>query len=187
MYFLIDHAVYKIKQWILGKGILEYSLSALVSHRRISLCIGKPPYQELKSSHSLHWTYHLVWEYPSLFQAQRTLYFLSLLKACALYSTWPTPRLYLSSEGRVWVFPLQHKRGACKQITLESATRRDLLAVRDQQTLLKMIFFLVFFRAAPAAHGGSQARGRIGAAAADLHHSHSNTRSGPHLQSTPHL
>lgn len=100
MCFLIDHAVYKIKQWILGKGILEYSLSALVSHRRISLCIGKPPYQELKSSHSLHWTYHLVWEYPSLFQAQRTLYFLSLLKACALYSTWPTLRLYLSSEGR---------------------------------------------------------------------------------------
>ena len=40
-------------------------------------------------------------------------------------------------------------------------------------------FFLsfFFFRAAPAAHGGSQARGRIGAAAASLHHSHSHTGS----------
>ena len=31
-----------------------------------------------------------------------------------------------------------------------------------------------FFRAAPVAYGGCQARGRIGAAAAGLHHSHSN-------------
>ena len=37
------------------------------------------------------------------------------------------------------------------------------------------------------AQGNSQARGRIGAAAAGLHHSHSNTRSEPHLQSTPQL
>ena len=42
--------------------------------------------------------------------------------------------------GEGWVFPLQHKSGACKQITLVSATRRDLLAMRDQQTLLKIIF-----------------------------------------------
>ena len=33
------------------------------------------------------------------------------------------------------------------------------------------------FRAAPVAHGGSQARGGIGAVAAGLHHSHSNARS----------
>ena len=31
-----------------------------------------------------------------------------------------------------------------------------------------------FFRATPAAHRGSQARGLIGATAASLHHSHSN-------------
>ena len=34
---------------------------------------------------------------------------------------------------------------------------------------------------------GSQARGPIGAAAAGLHHSHSNTRSKPHLRPTPQL
>ena len=41
---------------------------------------------------------------------------------------------------------------------------------------------------APAAYGGSQARGRIGAVAAGLRQSHSsNTRSEPSLQPTPQL
>ena len=40
---------------------------------------------------------------------------------------------------------------------------------------------IFFFRAVPQAHGGSQARGQIEAVAASLHHSHSNTRSEPHL------
>jgi len=35
--------------------------------------------------------------------------------------------------------------------------------------------------------GGSQARGLIRAAAAGLHHSHSNEGSEPHLQPTPKL
>ena len=42
-------------------------------------------------------------------------------------------------------------------------------------------FWFWFFTAAPGAYGSSQARGRIGAAPASLHHSHSNTRSKPHL------
>ena len=36
--------------------------------------------------------------------------------------------------------------------------------------------FFGLFRAAPAAYGSSQARGRVGATAAGLHHSHSNAR-----------
>ena len=41
------------------------------------------------------------------------------------------------------------------------------------------VCFLAFclFRAAPAAYGGSQARGGIGATAASLHHSHNNASS----------
>ena len=39
----------------------------------------------------------------------------------------------------------------------------------------------------PAAHGGSQARGQTEAAAAGLHHSHSNVGSKLHLQLTPQL
>ena len=38
----------------------------------------------------------------------------------------------------------------------------------------------LLFRATPAVYGGSQARGQIGAAAAGLHHSHSNTGSLAH-------
>ena len=41
-----------------------------------------------------------------------------------------------------------------------------------------------FFRAIPAAYGGFQARGQIGAAAASLGHGHSNTISELHLQPT---
>ena len=55
-----------------------------------------------------------------------------------------------------------------------------------------MVFLFLFsvfchFRATLAAHGGSQARGRIGAAASGLHHSHSNVGSEPRLQPTAQL
>ena len=42
-------------------------------------------------------------------------------------------------------------------------------------------------RAAPAAYGGSQPRGRIGAVATGLRQSHSNVGSEPRLQPTPQL
>ena len=48
------------------------------------------------------------------------------------------------------------------------------------------LFFLLFM-VVSVAYGSSQARGRIGAAAADLHHSHSKTGSEPHLQPTSQL
>ena len=41
-------------------------------------------------------------------------------------------------------------------------------------------FFFLLFRATPTAYGSSQARGRIGAVAAGLCHSHSNTGSLTH-------
>ena len=46
-------------------------------------------------------------------------------------------------------------------------------------------FFCFVFLGPCVACGSSQARGRIGAAAAGLHHSHSNVGSEPHLQCTP--
>ena len=47
--------------------------------------------------------------------------------------------------------------------------------------------FLIFglFRAVLVVYVSSQARGPIGATAAGLHHSHSNTGSDPHLRPTP--
>ena len=48
-------------------------------------------------------------------------------------------------------------------------------------------FYFLLFRAAPAAYGGSQARGRMGAAATGLHHSHSHSGSKLRLRPTPQL
>ena len=56
--------------------------------------------------------------------------------------------------------------------------------------VLFFVFFVVVVAiswAAPAAYGGSQARGRIGAVATGLRQSHSNTGSEPRLQPTPQL
>ena len=57
-------------------------------------------------------------------------------------------------------------------------------------TILLFIYLFIFCLfaiswASPMAYGVSQARGRIGAVADGLHHSHSNTRSEPRLQPTP--
>ena len=58
--------------------------------------------------------------------------------------------------------------------------------------LLRLLFFVSFlfffaFRAILMVYGSSQASGRIGAAAAGLHHSHSNARSKLCLWATPQL
>ena len=45
----------------------------------------------------------------------------------------------------------------------------------------------MFLRATEVAYGSSQARGQIGAIAADLHRSHGNMGSKTHLVSTPQL
>ena len=52
---------------------------------------------------------------------------------------------------------------------------------------LSYLFIFCFFRAAPVAYEGSQARGRIQAVADNLQHSHSNVGSKPYLRLTPQL
>ena len=47
--------------------------------------------------------------------------------------------------------------------------------------LLVCLSVCLFYRDVPMAHGRSQAKGQIGATAAHLHHSHSNTGSEPRL------
>ena len=53
--------------------------------------------------------------------------------------------------------------------------------------ILLYLFILSFclLRAASVAYGGSPVRGQIGAVAAGLRQSHSNAKSGLHLQPTP--
>ena len=52
---------------------------------------------------------------------------------------------------------------------------------------LFLLFFFLLFSAVPRAYESSQTRGQFGAAAAGLHHSHSNSRSEPTLRPIPQL
>ena len=61
------------------------------------------------------------------------------------------------------------------------------LSHRHVITTSSFIFIFFLFRAAPATYGDSQAKGQIGAIAAGLHHSHSDTGSELHLRPTPQL
>ena len=58
--------------------------------------------------------------------------------------------------------------------------------IGTQDTIILFCFisfyFILLFRAVPEAYESSQARGQKGAAAACLHHSHSDTRSKPRLR-----
>ena len=69
-------------------------------------------------------------------------------------------------------------------------TERKIIAPGKKELPKKklLFFFIVFCFSGPhLRYGSSQTRGRIGAAAAGLRHSHSNTGSGPHLRPTPQL
>ena len=70
-----------------------------------------------------------------------------------------------------------------------SNIQRFQLNNQQYQPIFVCLFvcFLLFFRAPPTAYGGSQARGPIGATAAGLCQSLSNTRSELHLRPTPQL
>ena len=59
-----------------------------------------------------------------------------------------------------------------------------LCAMCSEAQEFALLFFSFIFclsRATPAAYGGSQARGLVGAVAASLYHSHSNAESEPRL------
>ena len=76
---------------------------------------------------------------------------------------------------------------ACCQAPLHLTSDGILSAVhgsqREKPRQLGLVWFGLF-RATSVAYGSSQARGRIRAAAAGLHHSHSNAGSEPDLQLT---
>ena len=55
------------------------------------------------------------------------------------------------------------------------------MALQSSKKLIFFVLFFLLFMAATAAYVNSQARDGIRASGAGLHHSHSNTRSEPHL------
>ena len=62
---------------------------------------------------------------------------------------------------------------------------RLTLLLRGELQSIRPYIYILLLRAAPEAHGGSQARDLIGAIAASLRHSHSNAGSESRLPPTP--
>ena len=88
-------------------------------------------------------------------------------------------KYYISAKGLVTECKMNPR--IIKRINQSGKARKLSLLV----VFFFFFFFLLLFRAAPLAYGGSQARGLIRAAAACLHHSHSNTGSEPRLTAMP--
>ena len=59
--------------------------------------------------------------------------------------------------------------------------------INPQNERVAVYIYLLLFRAAPEAYGGSKARGPIGALTTGLHHSNSYAGSQPHLRPIPQL
>ena len=90
------------------------------------------------------------------------------------------------------VFPISCHIGPIQPLAGERPYAAGAAVKRKRKKEKKIshstFFFLVFLRAAPAAHGSSQARGLIRAIIAPgLCHSHSYARSEQHVQPTPQL
>ena len=70
------------------------------------------------------------------------------------------------------------------EVKINVLRSQRMLPLRGNNSFFVVLgfFCFLFFRAVRAAYGGSQAKGWVGAAAAGLHHSHSNARSELHLQ-----
>ena len=156
---------------------------------------------------SLHWTGRTSWPVGS--GAQVTLWFLTAPYLCLnchfgespsriglvlvspvirLAPAGPpeevhTPFVFLSWQ-TVWVEYSRLK----SEYSSWPAGQKSLSKEKNFSLSLSLSLSLFFFfRAAPAVYGSSETRGWIGAAAAGLCHSHSNTKSEPHLPSTPQL
>ena len=78
---------------------------------------------------------------------------------------------------------LQGKKGKFRCIV----SGKDIFSTKSFFFFFCLFVVVAISWAAPAAYGGSQARGRIGAVATGLRQSHSNAGSEPRLQPTPQL
>ena len=73
------------------------------------------------------------------------------------------------------------------KVKVNNVNQNDHLKYDPPPISLSLFFFFDFFRAAPTANGGSEARSGTRAVAAGLHHSHCNIGSEPRLRPTPQL
>ena len=79
------------------------------------------------------------------------------------------------------------EKGGRRERGLRTVYNGDSDSASDVFSLCTHVCLFVYLRATPAAHGSSQARGRIRVTAASLYHNYSNTGSKPHVRPTTQL
>ena len=118
--------------------------------------------------------------------------------ATVIFISWNSPKVSLllllfKSNSAVFTFAFENSLPLQPILTFSNHSHTHLppalsfLILTLLCSLHKKAHFFCLFRAAPVAYGGSQAKGQIRAAAADLRHSHSNAGSKPRLKPIPQL
>ena len=106
----------------------------------------------------------------------------------ALLWLWHRPVATVPIRHLAWEPP--YAAGAAQEMAKRPKKTKNEAEGRDVPRPGRFFFFFCLFafsRAAPAAYGGSQARGQIRTTTAGLCQSHSNVGSEPHLRPIPQL
>ena len=114
---------------------------------------------------------------------EQEILFLNIYLIFILLLFLSVPKAFRSSWARDWT----QTRAVSSNPSLSSGSTGSISHWAREHLTLHSFFFFLLFRAAPTTYASSQARGWIGATAADLHHSHSNAGSEPRLRPTPQL
>ena len=131
--------------------------------------ISKVSSQQQNIYSSAQWSFYMLIVLPHIFTMDNFNQLHYLQNTCSLYL----------AGVMYWQTPGSHS-------LLETGTGRGR-HTKSNITKYYFLFFFLIFRATPAAYGRSQASGWMGAAAAGLHHSHSNARSRLCLRPIPQL
>lgn len=121
---------------MLGKAISLVFRSPLI-HIKMSPGFGTLSYQEIKSSHSLCWTYRVVWEHLSLPQAQWMLS--CLCSKHVHHKASSQPCCYICPLPGGYRVLLVVGEGYTHANCLASTAGRDPVVTEAQHTLLRLI------------------------------------------------
>lgn len=126
-----------------GKGSLMFTVFwPPLSHIRMDLRLGTPPYLEIKNPRIL---YQIATLYGKIFPCFMFTVCLFVLLKNMHHTASGQLHDYICLPCRVnGVLQLQHKKGESRQITLHWAVKKHPLAMGDQCPVLKVILFCIF-------------------------------------------